>query len=214
MTWPYSNDLKLIEAYLKYSQLYQNCKKDYKHFLFKLWLQEVSFDNNNNNNNNNDNDNNDNNSKIITPFENFTTFCQMCGCTTIINNFMCCNKCLFPALETENDVILEKQQLFTFALLSICYYRHKKTIIDKQEQYCCKRVWLKRLQITWKTASTPFVCYFAKTLICMQCRVDNFIKFKNFDCEKELKIFNENFFCINCLFPLFDRLIFIPSLYR
>lgn len=200
MTCPYSNSFRLIKAYKKHSNLYKNCtNENQKIKLFKTWFREVM------------------DKEIIIesqPFKNSIVFCQMCLSTTIANECLCCDKCLFPILDTlENHrEPTARQQLFTFVLLSICFWNEvcnkKNNFYNVNENI--KLIWKQRIKMAWEDAHRPFICFFTKSINCLQCNMKCIYMLKRYNINKDLrKKFDINYFCKNCLFPLFDILYFI-----
>ncbi|ANF29736.1 ORF-88 [Catopsilia pomona nucleopolyhedrovirus] len=219
MTRSHSNNFELIRAYKKYSYSYRNCTdKQLKNFILTMWFQDV----NNGSGNGNDNDNNN------ALCKNNFVYCQMCVSMVNVNELLCCDKCLFPIIDDAlkmGQQTTANQQLYVFAMLSVCYWNEMcnrictltatttttTTALIKNDTAACtdKLIWKHRLRMAWETAHVPFVCFFAKTLVCVQCGMDNVHVLKHYDCNEKLKHFNINYFCYKCLFPLFDTLIFV-----
>ncbi|AGA16203.1 hypothetical protein [Thysanoplusia orichalcea nucleopolyhedrovirus] len=194
MTWPYSNSFKVIKAYLKHSNMYMNCTNSkYKSELLKRWVTDIT-------------------DKELSAesnlYKNCDAFCQMCLSVVTINEYLCCDKCLFPIIECleKQQRLTARQQLYMFMFLSICYWKAASgaPIGDNE-----KLIWLHRLKIAWECADVPFICYFSSSTICLQCSRDNRRAFKKFNNKKKLVNFNVNYFCYNCFFPLFDTLIYL-----
>nr|QXI73231.1 AC52 [Bombyx mori nucleopolyhedrovirus] len=194
MTWPYSNSFKLIKAYQKHSNTYQSCTNHkYKSVLLKKWTQDVM----------------DNELLIeFRPYKNCDAFCLMCLSVVTINEYLCCDKCLFPIIDylEKRRQLTPRQQLYMFVFLSICYWKEASgaTFGDNE-----KLIRIHRFRIAWESADVPFVCYFASSTICLQCSTDNRHIVKKYGIRKKLVNFNVNYFCYNCFFPLFDILIYV-----
>lgn len=128
-----------------------------------------------------------------------------------INEYLCCDICLFPIIDCLNKQrqLTSRQQLYMFAFLSVCYWKESisnnndnaKMFGDNNE----KQIWIHRLKIAWETADAPFICYFAQSTVCLQCLTNNKNVIKQFSDIN----FNINYFCYNCLFPLFDTLVYV-----
>ncbi|ABL75989.1 Mv-ORF37 peptide [Maruca vitrata nucleopolyhedrovirus] len=194
MTWPYSNSFKLIKAYQKHSKTYKSCTNyKYKNVLLKKWTRDIM-----------------DNELLIesTPYKNHGAFCQMCLSVVTINEYLCCNECLFPIIDylEKRKQLTPRQQLYTFVFLSICYWKEAVGSTFGENE---KLIWIHRFRIAWESADTPFVCYFAPSTICLQCSINNKRVIKKYDTNKKLVNFNVDYFCYNCFFPLFDILIYV-----
>ncbi|AKN80992.1 hypothetical protein [Lonomia obliqua multiple nucleopolyhedrovirus] len=149
--------------------------------------------------------------------------CELCLSKSTPNDYWCCDKCLFPIVDDLNGQhkLTAKQQLYVFALLSICYWEEKLLTIEntyekaaagfrKEEKKDINNtyIWKQRLRITWSNIDRPFVCIIANTSVCVQCSLDNYESIK-LHYNSIIETFDEKYFCQNCLFPLFDVLIFL-----
>ncbi|AOT85557.1 cyun99 [Cyclophragma undans nucleopolyhedrovirus] len=208
MTWPYSKSFKLIKAYQRYSRLYTSCTNAvYKNAVFLMWLRDVVDE------------------SLLAeckPYQNDTVYCHMCVSVVKANDYLCCDRCLFPIVDKFNKFgeqhnLTSRQHLYVFALLSVCFWkeikRGKSSSSDgggDSNAINIKAVWKHRLRIAWISVEHPFVCRLAKTALCLQCALDNMFVLKRYYCsDKKLSEYNDDYFCHDCLFPLFDKLIFI-----
>jgi hypothetical protein len=202
-TSQYSTNFKLIRAYKKYSPIYKNCTVQHQRLvLYQRWTQEITetaaheiTDN-------------------VTSFkqQNWPVYCELCTSETIANEYLCCIKCLFPIVNNLNCELTAQQQLNLFALLSVCYWEEKlnnNNFTDKKLEENTKLIWTHRLRMAWLSSKKNFVCFLANSTVCTQCNRNNFHIMKYYSCKLKLQNFNVNYFCQDCLFPLFDKLIYI-----
>nr|AFS51978.1 DekiORF101 [Dendrolimus kikuchii nucleopolyhedrovirus] len=151
------------------------------------------------------------------PYRNKSVYCHMCFSVVKANDYLCCDRCLFPIVDTfggPRDLTC-RQHLYVFALLSVCFWNEANrngavAAGADDEAGVNKSIWKHRLRIAWISVGRPFVCRLAKTTLCLQCALDNmFILNRHYCSDTKLNEYNDDYFCYNCLFPLFDKLIFI-----
>lgn len=195
-----TSNFKLIKAYKKYSIDYKNCTVQQQRIdLYHKWLQEVI----------------DTKEYSVTSYnyQNLAVYCELCISETTANEYLCCRKCLFPIIDDLNGhyKLTSQQQLNVFALLSVCYWEEKlnTTNTNKELEENTKLIWKHRLRIAWLSIKRNFVCFIANTSICFQCNKNNLHISQSNAYNSKIQNFNVNYFCQDCLFPLFDKLLFI-----
>ncbi|UZE89772.1 hypothetical protein [Parapoynx stagnalis nucleopolyhedrovirus] len=193
MTTLTSTSFKLIKAFKKYSTNYKNCASQRQRLiLYHMWLKDVKEE------------------MMNYDYQNMSVYCEQCTSETTANEYLCCRTCLFPIIDDFNGryELTCQQQLNLFALLSVCYWEERSKS-DNFEEENTKFIWKQRLRIAWFSINRDFVCFFdnANCFVCFQCSTHNTRALKYY--KVKVKTFDENYFCEKCLFPLFDKLLYI-----
>ena len=167
--------MALVKPFVRYSRLYRLTKdSNVKRIIYANWYREIAHL-----------------TSLTAPVLLAKCAAGQCGfCYSVANEFNCtfCKNCLFPI----NHVDRTNDELFTYCMLSVCYF----------ETFCAsvshRTVYKQRLKMTWYEYECANKTYATTHPKCYQC------KRKNSNVTAAYTYFNDKMFCNTCLFPLFD----------
>ncbi|QNV47832.1 ac52-like protein [Alphabaculovirus altersperidaniae] len=181
--------MELIKPFLKYSRLYRSASnKNVCKFIYKLWSDETQYMRN---------DKNLSFSHLMTnSIEEKCVFCtETIDGSVVGNSVLFCNHCFFPQIGMD-------EEFATYCLLSVCFYESNINGNDDDETSSQRTVYKQRLKMTWYNYERLGKIYKVSCFKCHQCH------HKTDNVGAKFTYFSDNMFCNNCMFPLFNIIIY------
>nr|QKO28995.1 hypothetical protein [Spodoptera exigua multiple nucleopolyhedrovirus] len=175
--------MELIKPFLKYSRIYRSTtaesSKSVRKFIYKLWSKETEC--------------------IRAALKNhhhhqtqYYAKCLFCNEAGDSDDDVFCKYCFFPRLGID-------EEFATYCLLSACFYESNGNGIDNNSQ---RTVYMQRLKMTWYDYERLGKLYEVSYPQCYQCHS------KTNNVGAKFTYFNDAMFCNNCMFPLFNIVIY------
>ncbi|ACI47482.1 unknown [Spodoptera litura nucleopolyhedrovirus II] len=174
--------MELIKPFLKYSRLYRSTtskSRNVRKFIYKLWSRETQYIRD-------DDTLKSNNSRIRIK----CLFCNEEGEDDIF-----CKHCFFPQLGMD-------EEFATYCLLSACFYESNGGGGGGGDVESQRTVYLQRLKMTWYDHERLGKAYEVSYPKCFQCHT------RTHNVGAKFTYFNDAMFCSNCMFPLFNIVIY------
>lgn len=174
--------MELIKPFLKYSRLYRSTSsksKNVRKFIYKLWSKETEC--------------------MRAALKN--THHRQRGAKCLFcneeetggdNDIVFCKHCFFPRLGMD-------EEFATYCLLSACFYESNGNGLDNDSQ---RTVYMQRLKMTWYDYERLGKLYEVSYPQCYQCHG------QTHNVGAKFTYFNDAMFCNNCMFPLFNIVIY------
>nr|WUR10797.1 hypothetical protein Caab_088 [Calliteara abietis nucleopolyhedrovirus] len=213
--------MELIKSFVKYSKLYRTCDDfDQKNVIYQQWSIEAGDFKYNDSCSCGGDDNKNNNNCRCHPYQHQRNACEFCfhfvdsdynnnnnnndNDNDLNEKRFVCDNCLFPL---SCSLTCNDKELFTYLLLSACFYEENAKNINLWQQTCERvsiffdddyLVWVQRIKFVWNTNKhINEKKYVNVRATCLQC--DAFSLWPNLI----VKTFDYRLFCQYCLFPLF-----------
>ncbi|QEI03477.1 hypothetical protein [Spodoptera cosmioides nucleopolyhedrovirus] len=174
--------MELIKPFLKYSRLYRSTSsksKNVRKFIYKLWTKETQYIRNDE------------------TLKGSTTIIKCLFCNEETEDNIFCTHCFFPQFGMD-------EEFATYCLLSACFYESNSgsfggSDADVESQ---RTVYLQRLKMTWYDHERLGKLYEVSYPKCYQCHT------RTHNVGAKFTYFDDAMFCSNCMFPLFNIVIY------
>lgn len=173
--------MELIKPFLKYSRPYRSStNKNVRRSIHRQWSKETTKLIRDN-------------AELMPPQEERCVFCN----ETTNAKMVFCKYCFFPQMGQVDD-----EEFITYCLLSVCYYEESNDELAESIVSSQRTVYKQRLKMTWYDHERMGKTYEVIYPQCCQCNS------KTQNLGTTFIYFDERMFCINCMFPLFQIIIF------